>query len=239
MSNVINLNLWNKVCTTDPSHVTEASVSGQKRKTVRAAFQKEKATELFGIYGIDWGVEVGSESYDQITIGDTVLLQYTAVMFFNFEQRKGRMPIAASVKLAYKTSGGNGYLKVDEEAIKKVRTDALTKGLSELGFNADIFKGWMDNDGYAAFAAEETADKLADKHAEETIAEAEGYAEWKEKEMAIYPMLKTIKAITTAHTNQVRKANKVGDKAGVVEFTKLKDARIEELRAAKAEKANG
>jgi hypothetical protein len=61
---------------------------------------------------------------------------------------QSRLPIHACEKLAYKTSGGSGYLKIDTEARKKVVTNALTKGLSMLGFNADIFMGLFDDIHY-------------------------------------------------------------------------------------------
>ena len=38
--------------------------------------------------------------------------------------------------------------RVDDDCIKKVATDALTKGLSKLGFNADVFMGRFDDNKY-------------------------------------------------------------------------------------------
>jgi hypothetical protein len=40
--------------------------------------------------------------------------------------------------------------KLDDECFKKVTTDALTKGLSKLGFNADVFMGQYDDNKYVA-----------------------------------------------------------------------------------------
>jgi hypothetical protein len=37
---------------------------------------------------------------------------------------------------------------VDDECYKKIQTDALTKALSRLGFNADIFMGLWDDNRY-------------------------------------------------------------------------------------------
>ncbi len=38
----------------------------------------------------------------------------------------------------------------NNDPCKKARTDALTKGLSELGFNADVFLGLYDDNKYVA-----------------------------------------------------------------------------------------
>lgn len=225
-----NMKLWESVSKTPADHIQQASVSGQNRKTVKAVFQKEKATEVFGCYGQDWGPVVGSEVYERNVINDTHLLHYTAVMFYNFDGKRGEFPIAATAKEAYVTNGGKGYLKVDDEAIKKVRTDALTKGLSELGFNADIFKGWHDQAGYSDYVSSVIGDQEAEKQEQETIKEAEGYAAWKEKELGFYSHLNTMKAIETAFTGHVRKANKIGDVKGVKQFTEAKEARIQELK---------
>ncbi len=51
-----------------------------------------------------------------------------------------------SCRFAYETS--KGHQRVDEEAWKKARTDATTKGLSMLGFNADVFLGLWDDSKY-------------------------------------------------------------------------------------------
>ena len=45
--------------------------------------------------------------------------------------------------------------KLDDECYKKVTTDALTKGMSHLGFNADIFLGMWDDNRYVNQMKEE------------------------------------------------------------------------------------
>lgn len=228
-----NLKLWKLVETTPPDHVKPASISGQSRTTVKAIFQKEKATEIFGIQGIKWGVVVGSESYERIHM-DTgeVMLQYTAVMFFDYNGDRGQIPIAAAIMEAAIVKRGkpDQYMRVDNEAIKKVRTDAMTKGLSELGFNADIFKGYYDTQGYSEYASNITGEAQQEKVEAETINEAEEYAKWKVNALEIYASLNTVKAIQTMFTSHIRKANKVGDTHGIKEFDAAKNSRIEELK---------
>lgn len=228
-----NLKLWKMVETTPPEHTKQASVSGQKRTTVKAVFQKERATEVFGIQGQDWGVVVGSEKYDRVHLNSgEIILQYQGVLFFNFNERRGEMPIAAAIMEAGVVKRGkpDEYLRIDHEAIKKVKTDAVTKGLSELGFNADIFKGYYDSQGYSEYASSVTSEDALEKQENKAIDEAEEYAEWKRKAIEVYSHLQTNKAIQTTFTQHVRKATKIGDTKGIKEFESIKNKRVEELK---------
>lgn len=227
-----NLLLWKQVETTPPSHTAQAKVSGQNRTTVKAIYQTEKATEVFGPQGQGWGVEPESESYQRINIGDEIMLQYNAIMYYNIDGKTGRLPIAAAIMEAAIVKRGqpSQYLRIDNEAIKKVRTDAKTKGLSELGFNADIFKGYYDSQGYSEYASNVYQEATQEKQEAEAISEAEQYAEWKVKALEIYASLNTNKAIETTFTGHVRKASKIGDTKGIKEFEEAKKARQEELK---------
>lgn len=227
-----NLSLWKKVETTCPTHTAQAKVSGQTRTTVKAIYQTEKATEIFGSQGIGWGIEPESEKYERISIGDEVMLQYNAIMYYNFNGKTGRMPIAAAIMEAAIVKRGQPtqYLRIDNEAIKKVRTDAKTKGLSELGFNADIFKGYYDSQGYSEYASSVHQEVEQEKQEAATISEAEEYAEWKVKALEVYSSLNTNKAIETTFTGHVRKASKIGDTKGIKQFEEAKKSRQEELK---------
>lgn len=228
-----NLKLWESVQQTPPEFVTKDTSKTPHRSSVKAMFQKRRATETFGANGLGWGIIPASEKYERYTIGDTHLLQFTATMFYMLDNNRGEMPIAACVKEAYITNGGKGYLKVDEEAIKKVRTDALTKGLSELGFSSDIYMGMYDDQNYIAHAYEVSAEKNAEKLEKQTIDEAEEYSEWKAKSLEYYSSLSTVRAIKAAFTGHARKAEKIGDKKGIKEFDEAAKARIEELKGDK------
>ena len=76
-------------------------------------------------------------------------------MFYKLDEAEGRLPINAAIKFAYVTNQGKGYLLIDDEYSKKVQTNALTKGLSTLGFNSDVFEGKFDDDKYIQQMKEE------------------------------------------------------------------------------------
>lgn len=162
---VSNLDFWNSVEKTDPALTKEANVNKQRRKSLGAQQKKKFITEAFGIYGLDWGVVAGSEKFERIRYeNNTCILQYEATAFFIHKDKRGEFPIAAAIKEAYVTNGGKGYLLIDDEAVKKVRTDALTKGFTDLGFNADIYMGKHDDYEYLRETAQEfEIENAADK----------------------------------------------------------------------------
>jgi hypothetical protein len=164
----INLKLWDSVEKTDPSKTKDASISGQKRTAVDAQYKKKLITKAFGPYGLRWGVIVGSEKLDRTHYeNQTCILHYMADAYYFLDGERGEFPIAASIKETYLTRGTNAYLKIDDEAIKKVRTDALTKGFTDLGFCADIHMGMFEDQDYVRGVAAEKAIEKADQKEEE------------------------------------------------------------------------
>lgn len=139
-----NLKLWESVEKTDETYTKKAKKGAHHFTSIAPTYQFKKATEVFGSYGKGWGVDTGSEKFSTMEIGETILINYDAVLYYP----DGKFPIHATEKLAYKTQGASGYLKIDDEARKKVVTNAITKGLSMLGFNADIFMGLFDDIEY-------------------------------------------------------------------------------------------
>lgn len=170
------IDFWLKVETTNPKYTKNASVSGQQRTAVDAQYKKKMITEQFGMYGLGWGVKPGSEKYERVHYeNQTCILTYTATAFYKWNGDIAEFPIAAQIKESYVTKNGSGYLKIDDEAVKKVRTDALTKGFTDLGFCADIHMGMFDDQDYvhgaqmAAYAKEQDEKEEAAKKSYEEI----------------------------------------------------------------------
>ena len=126
-----NTELWDAVSTTDPSHTKKVSQRGGFT-AIDAHYQVMNATKQFGAVGIGWG-------YDTVykVVGEMIMCE---LVFWhgNREQRFG--PICGCSVL---TGSRN-----DTDAPKKAMTDALTKALSHLGFNADVFMGKFDDNKY-------------------------------------------------------------------------------------------
>lgn len=188
-----NLKLWESVQKTDPAFTKPASKGAHNFTSVAPMYQNKKATEQFGVQGIGWGVVVGSEVFTEKEYGTTTILSYDATMFFVLDGIRGEIPIHASEKSCYKTNGYNGkegYMKIDDEVRKKVVTNAKTKGLSELGFSADIFMGMFDDPNYVDYLNFEMGLEKADDKEQETKNKIDEFNEWCKKETSCYAAIK-------------------------------------------------
>ena len=142
MSKKENMKLWNSVETTDPKFTKKVNQRGGFT-AIGAQYQLRTATETFGPFGWGWGVK--DERIEKWE--DVGLAVYQATLWYNIDaygtddETYGTIPIHSSIK--YQNNG-----RVDDDFMKKVATDALTKGLSKLGFNADVFMGMFDDNKY-------------------------------------------------------------------------------------------
>lgn len=202
-----NLTLWDSVSKTDPLHTKPAKKGAYHFTAIAPMSQFKKATEVFGPQGLGWGVVVGSELFDEREYGTTIILSYDAVLFFVVDGQKGEIPIHATEKICYQTQGAKGYLKIDDEARKKVVTNAKTKGLSELGFNADVFMGMFDDPNYVDYRNYEESIEKAENKDEEITKKTEELNAWVNNELAVYGSLKdkrTLDLVVIQHKNKVQ-----------------------------------
>ena len=153
-----NLELWNKVEKTNPEFTSEAKISGRDVTSVDAYTQIKEATKHFGPYGQKWGLKHTAIEFKEF--GETTLCIYQAT----FEYPDGSFPIYNSIKVAYKTAGASGYFKIDDDFAKKVETNTITKALSKLGFNADIFMGKFEDSMYLGELEQEFADQKLEEY---------------------------------------------------------------------------
>ena len=149
-----NLELWKKVEKTDPKNTKKVNYGSFPFTTVNAHSQVKKATEIFGVFGLGWGVV--NETFEKIVSQHGEMLIYQSTMWYIWEDKRGELPLASSINLIKKTKKGVG---IDDESVKKVVTDAMTKGLSRLGFNSDVFEGQFDDNRYVRKMQEEFANK--------------------------------------------------------------------------------
>ncbi len=147
------LELWNQVFKTRLRNAREVKQGGWKFTTVDAYSQIERATELWGPFGINWGVE----SEDYIFLRSDTMCLYKGIFYYP----GGKFPIQSSCEIVGSKGNLNG--RIDGEFAKKSATDALTKGLSKLGFNGDVFMGLFDDNQYVQrLKAEEEQNQYID-----------------------------------------------------------------------------
>jgi len=138
-----NLKIWNEVCETDPSHTKHVGQRGGFT-AIDAHYQVQRATEVFGAVGKGWRyVTEYSETHFQNGAA-VVNCDLRFAWGDNGKELPSNMfgPIRGCSVLC------NADGRIDPDAPKKAMTDALTKALSHLGFNADVFLGKFDDNKY-------------------------------------------------------------------------------------------
>lgn len=140
-----NLALWKAVEKTDPRHTKKVNQRGGFT-AISAHYQVLQATEQFGPVGIGWGYV----NHPPIWQDDLVIVPVT---IWHGSRDNSFGPVYGGAE--WRSKG-----RLDSDAPKKAATDGLTKALSHLGFNADVFLGRFDDNKYveqleAEFAASE------------------------------------------------------------------------------------
>jgi hypothetical protein len=142
-----NLWLWRINEQTDPAHTKPVKL-GRSFTAIDPHYQVKRATETFGPVGQGWGWDLTDEV---ITVpgkdGEVALMKCTVTLWYVTDGPDGNKEMhhcGPVIGMNLLTTGG----RVDEDAGKKAVTDALTKGLSYLGFSADVFMGLYDDSRY-------------------------------------------------------------------------------------------
>lgn len=129
-----NLELWDSVERTNPDHTTDVTF-GRKITAIDPYHQIKNATEKFGPVGVGWGWSVAQvEHLPTNEVGILIKMWHTDKSN-TFEQwGQASLYIDKAEK------------KKDTDCLKKATTDGVTKCLSLIGFNADVFlKKFNDN----------------------------------------------------------------------------------------------
>lgn len=129
-----NLRIWSQVEKTNPDHTKKVNQRGGFT-AISAAYQIQRATEIFGPIGIGWGYSTGAPII-------TETLMTVPVSLWHGDRENVFGPMLGCEE--WKDKNG----RVDSDAPKKAVTDGLTKLLSQLGFNADVFLGKFDDSKY-------------------------------------------------------------------------------------------
>lgn len=196
-----NLSIWKKVHKTDPTRTKTKHTYGTKRDqngnleilrtttSINPTYQEQRATELFGPFGIGWGVDIEDERFDPgipfmepvydangkfigkapirnadgsiiTSVNHTIRIN----LWYFHEGKQGNIPAYGHTKYIYQTKSG---AVCDDEFAKKSLTDATTKALSKLGFSADVYTGLFDDVEYQEENAAEFDIRNASDKAEE------------------------------------------------------------------------
>jgi len=141
------LALWSAVSKTDPK-VTKKVKFGREFTAIAPYSQIHAATKQFGPAGTGWGWTVQRIEYTT-TNEVAILVRLWHGVADCFIEQWGQAGLYIDSK----------ETKKDGDCFKKATTDGLTKCLSYLGFNADVFMGQFDDNKYVQQMASEFSDK--------------------------------------------------------------------------------
>ena len=127
-----NMELWNKVSTTDPKYTKQVKFGSYKFTDIDSMWNIRRATELWGPYGSTWGLKEFHVTV--IYGGENVAGVY---VHGTFSYPGGAFSVAAD--MPYEPKG---------ETLKKLQTMCIGKALSRLGFSADVYMGRFDDSAY-------------------------------------------------------------------------------------------
>ena len=134
------LSLWNAVSETDPATTKRVNHRGGFT-AIGAYHQIKRATEQFGPVGQGWGWYVVEIRTD---VPGLVFVHLNLWWSNDGPDDKRSFHVLGGAETAQ--GGANG--RPDSDCVKKALTDAITKGLSYLGFNADVFLGQFEDNKY-------------------------------------------------------------------------------------------
>lgn len=131
-----NTQLWSQVDKTPAELVTHITMDdGTLLSSVPAINRIKRATEIFGIYGKNWGLK--NLKHAEIRVSTNCLIAtLDAVFYVNGGGYETEFEITNSVLIA---GVAGGEFKINNGFRKDIETGAITKSLSRLGFNADIY----------------------------------------------------------------------------------------------------
>ena len=150
-----NLILWEKVQTTPTEIIQKIKADdGTELNNVAPIHRFKKATEIFGVYGKNWGLKNIKHSEQKI-FNTLILGTIDAVFFYTQNDVKIEFEITNSISIV--SVSDDKKMKVNYTYRKAIETDTITKALSRLGFNADIY---TDSELVAGIQAQADFDDL-------------------------------------------------------------------------------
>ena len=135
-----NMDIWNNLCASDPKYLKKISFGARSFTAIDPQYQVMKMTEQFGPVGEGWGWHSTTEIVN-VSNGDSAVLAHVTVWHGSPSNSFGAFTGCRKFFDAVKG-------RMAEDAPKMAVTDGLTKALSHIGCDADVFLGKMDGNKY-------------------------------------------------------------------------------------------
>lgn len=216
-----NLKLWSEYEKTDTKYTKKVTQRGGYT-AISPQYQLKLATKAFGSYGFGFGLE--SSNFDYSIFESTGVVLHDAVFFYHNDSGKQSFPIKNAIQAKQKD-------RVDVDFAKKLETNTVSKALSKLGFNADVYMGEFDDLNYFNERnLESQVNHASDKDAERA-------KQFKALETDCYKVIEQIntenKTLSVVEGLYKAMFRKIGDKPEckrmLLDLTKAKDAAKERI----------
>ena len=135
-----NMDIWNKLSPSDPKYLKKISFGARSFTAIDPQYQVMKMTEQFGPVGVGWGWHTTTEVVT-VSNGDSAVLAHVTVWHGSHSNSFGAF---TGCRKFFDAAKG----RLAEDAPKMAVTDGLTKALSHIGCDADVFLGKMDGNKY-------------------------------------------------------------------------------------------
>jgi hypothetical protein len=135
-----NMNIWNNLAKSDPKYLKKISFGARSFTAIDPQYQVMKMTEQFGPVGEGWGWHSTTEIVN-VSNGDSAVLAHVTVWHGSLSNSFGAF---TGCRKFFDAAKG----RMAEDAPKMAVTDGLTKALSHIGCDADVFLGKMDGNKY-------------------------------------------------------------------------------------------
>jgi len=215
---VNNLDLWSKVEKTDLDFVKKVNQRGGYT-AISPQYQLREATKQFGAYGKGFGLSVSDFDYALFESTGTVI--HKAEFFYLLDGEKITFPISNCIQ-------AKGAKFFDTDFAKKVETNTVSKALSKIGFNADVYMGMFENDDYLfELNNEQTTEKAANKEEELTKQKTARFEETNKviEQINSSSMIGEVEGLFKAHFRRIAKH----EEELKIALTKAKDEAKERL----------
>ncbi|MGY2215679.1 hypothetical protein [Pseudomonas sp. SDO558_S425] len=229
-----NMQIWEKVSTTDTRYTKAAEVGGQKITSLNGTAMIMKATEIFGPVGIGFGWSVMEERFDEgsemasgegdkrLVLGRELNHTIKIRFWFELDGKRGEIEQYGCTRYLYKSKFGT---TTDGEAPKKSLTDAIKKSLSMLGFNADVFLGMFDDASYVEqLKDDERLEDAADKDAE-IVRQKQERIDWLASAVETLGKAVTAYELKTLNVKYIREATRRNEPTFIARITRAFEER--------------
>ncbi|WP_218174623.1 hypothetical protein [Pseudomonas sp. IPO3774] len=237
-----NMQIWEKVSTTDTRYTKAAEVGGQKITSLNGTAMIMKATEVFGPVGIGFGWSVMEERFDEgsemvsgegdkrLVLGRELNHTIKIRFWFELDGKRGEIEQYGCTRYLYKSKFGT---TTDGEAPKKSLTDAIKKSLSMLGFSADVFLGMFDDASYVEqLKDDERLEDAADKDAE-IVRQKQERIDWLASAVETLGKAVTAYELKTLNVKYIREATRRNEPTFIARITRAFEERKAVLEKSK------